>query len=140
MVRGRLTPEAGAVLLRALEAARGTLYQRPRSRPPGSEPVEELATLSQQQADALVMLAEAALHHHLDPGVPGERYQVVVHVDATVLSDPDQPGQAALDEGIRVSAETSQRLACDASRVVMYHGAAGQTVDAGPARERFHPR
>ena len=63
---------------------------------------------------------------------------MVVHVDATVLSDPDQPGQAALDEGIRVSAETSQRLACDASCVVMYHDAAGQIVDVG-ARTRTIP-
>jgi hypothetical protein len=45
----------------------------------------------------------------------------VVHVDATVLEDPAQPGQTALEGGIRISAETSRRLACDASRVVMRH-------------------
>ena len=39
--------------------------------------------MAQQQADALALLAEAALDHGLDPGAPGERYQVVVHVDAT---------------------------------------------------------
>ena len=37
----------------------------------------------QQQADALA-LAETTLHHGIDPGAPGERYQVVVHVDAPV--------------------------------------------------------
>ena len=44
--------------------------------------------MAQQQADALALLAEAALDHGLDPGAPGERYQVVVHVDATALADP----------------------------------------------------
>lgn len=66
----------------------------------------------------------------MDPGVPGERYQVVVHVDAAVLANANAPGQAVL-EGARISAETSQRLACDASRVVMRHDADGDITEAG---------
>ena len=92
----------------------------------------------QQQADALTLLAETALHHELDPGGPGERYQVVVHVDATALMDPDGPGQSALEEGSHVPAGTSRRLACDASRVVMTHDAEGQVVEVG-ARTRTIP-
>ena len=67
-------------------------------------------TRAQQQADALALLAETALHHRLDPGGPGERYQVVVHVDASVLADPDQPGQSVLEGGTRVPAEPSMWL------------------------------
>jgi hypothetical protein len=52
--------------------------------------------------------------HELDPGAPGERYQVVVHVDAAVLADPEQPGQSVLEEGSHVPAGTSRRLAGDA--------------------------
>ena len=81
---------------------------------------------------------ETALHHALDPGAPGERYQVVVHVDAAGLTDPAHEGQTALEEGIRVSAETSRRLACDASRVVMAHGPGGEVVEVG-ARTRTIP-
>ena len=55
--------------------------------------------MEQQQADALALLAETALHHGIDPGAPGERYQVVVHVDAAVLADPDQPASPSLDVG-----------------------------------------
>ena len=55
--------------------------------------------MEQQQADALALLAETALHHGIDPGVPGELYQVVVHVDAAVLADADQPGQSVLEDG-----------------------------------------
>ena len=94
--------------------------------------------MAQQQADALALLAETALHHELDPGAPGERYQVVVHVDAAVLADADQHGQSVLEDGPRVPAGTSQRLACDASRVVMRHDAEGQIVEVG-ARTRTIP-
>jgi 5-methylcytosine-specific restriction endonuclease McrA len=95
-------------------------------------------TWEQQEADALGLFAEAALHHGLDPGAPGERYQVVVHVDAPVLADPDQPGQSVLEDGVRVSAETSQRLACDASRVVMRHDSNGRLLEIS-ARTRTIP-
>ena len=92
----------------------------------------------QQQADALVLVAESALAHGMNPGAPAERYQVVVHVDAAVLANADAPGQAALDDGMRVPAETSQRLACDASRVVMRHDADGTVVEIG-AKTRAVP-
>src|SRR5262249_41380207 len=55
MVRGRLTPEAGAPLLRALDAAREELYQKSRSGP-GNQTADR-PTKAQQQADALGLLA-----------------------------------------------------------------------------------
>ena len=141
VLRGRLTPEVGALLLRALDAARETLYQRRRANEavlPAADPAVAAPTRAQQQADALALLAETALHHELDPGASGERYQVVVHVDAAVLADPEQPGQSVLEEGSHVSAETSRRLACDASRVVMRHDEDGRVVEVG-ARTRTIP-
>ncbi len=141
VLRGRLAPEVGALLMRALAAARETLYQRRRSEAAGAGPADPLAqrpTMAQQQADALALLAETALHHGIDPGAPGERYQVVVHVDAPALADPDQPGQSVLEDGAHVSAETSRRLACDASRVVMRHDEDGRVVEIG-ARTRTIP-
>jgi 5-methylcytosine-specific restriction endonuclease McrA len=63
---------------------------------------------------------------------------VVVHVDASVLADPEQPGQSVLEEGSHVPAGTSQRLACDASRVVMRHDEEGRVVEVG-ARTRTIP-
>jgi hypothetical protein len=145
VVRGRLTPELGAVLKQALAAARETLYAQERN---GTRDVSaetsyvdgspEAPTVEQQQADALALLAETALHQGLDPGAAGERYQVVVHVDAAVLADGDAPGQSVLEDGARVSAETSQRLACDASRVVMRHDAEGRITEVG-ARTRTIP-
>src|SRR6267142_3413245 len=118
-LRGRLEPEVGALLIQALTAARETLYQRAhRTFADPADVPAETPTVEQQQADALGLLAETALHHGLDPGAPGERYQVVVHVDAPALADPEAPGQSVLEDGEHVPAETSLRLACDASRVV----------------------
>jgi len=128
------SPEVGALLVKALAAARETLYQRGRDEAPEADP----PTLEQQQADALGLLAESALHHELDPGAPGERYQVVVHVDAAVLADAEAPGQSVLEDGGRVPAGASQRLACDASRVIMRHDAGGRVVEVG-ARTRTIP-
>jgi hypothetical protein len=98
--------------MKALAAARETLYQRGRGEraitrfnDPSADPSAERPTMAQQQADALALLAEAALDHGLDPGAPGERYQVVVHVDAAALADPDQLGQSVLEDGARVPAE-----------------------------------
>jgi hypothetical protein len=141
VIRGRLTPEAGAVLVQALAAAREALYQQARGTDADSTPTDVSAepySMAQQQADALALLAESALHQGLDPGAPGERYQVVVHVDAPVLVDSDAPGQSVLEGGTHVSAETSRRLACDASRVVMRHDPDGRVVEVG-ARTRTIP-
>ena len=134
IIRGRLAPEVGALLMQALTAAREALYQRRRDQEPEVDP----PTMVQQQADALALLAETALHHGIDPGPPAERYQVVVHVDAQVLADPDQPGQCVLQDGTRVPAGTSRRLACDASRVVMRHDRDRRVVEVD-ARTRTIP-
>src|SRR5918996_140133 len=134
VLRGRLTPEVGALVLPALAAAREKLYQQHRAQPAEGEP----PTLAQQQADARALLAQTALHHGIDPGAPAERYQVVVHVDAPALADPDQPGQSVLEDGVHVPAETSRRPGCDASRVVMHHGHDGRVVEVA-ARTRTIP-
>src|SRR5204863_10005268 len=105
VVRGRLTPEVGAVLIQALNAARDRLYAKARVNDPEGDPPLH----GQQQADALGIIAEAALKLDLDPGPSTDRYQVVVHVDASALADPDQPGQSVLDDGQHVTAVTSQR-------------------------------
>ena len=109
IVRARLEPQAGAVLIQAIAAARAALWQRASANdaadgPAGPQSVEgsaepryqdgspEAPTIEQREADALALVAETALHHGIDPGVPGERHQVVVHVDAAVLADADAPG------------------------------------------------
>ena len=98
VLRGRLPPEVGAVLLRAVEAA---MEQVPATAE-GDEP-----TIAQRRADALGLVAESALAGGLDPGNPADRFQVTVHVQADAL-----PARDPAEAGSRVAAET--RVVCPA--------------------------
>src|SRR5207244_12153161 len=131
VIRGRLGREVGAVVMKALEAARETLYQSARDVSAETSVLEVMPTIAQQQADAIALVEETALHRGIDPGHAGDRYQVVIHVDAPVLAGSDAPGQSVLEDDTHVSAETSRRLACDASRVAMRHDAQGHLVEIG---------
>src|SRR6266850_3349855 len=138
VIRGRLEPEVGAVLIQALTAAREALYQRARAKQAEDVPAET-PTMAQQQADALGLLAETALHHGIDPGAPGERYQVVVHVDAQVLANADGPGQSVLEGGapgrgpflLRCGARFSIVIAAVASRDAGAHSVKAITSAIG---------
>jgi len=67
VVTGRLEPEVGALLVQALAAARETLYQRARR---AGNVSAETSTMAQQQADALGLIAETALHQGMESGTP----------------------------------------------------------------------
>jgi hypothetical protein len=102
-------------------------------------PVADPQTYGQQQADALALVAQTALEHGLAADPRSERYQVVIHVDAAALADPAQPGQSVLEDGVHVPAETARRLACEATRVELRHGANGQMVDVGRRSRTIPP-
>ncbi|MGE0361130.1 MAG: DUF222 domain-containing protein [Vicinamibacterales bacterium] len=150
VVRGRLTPEVGAVLQRALEAAADVLFRDGRGLPAAQGMAEEVSP-AQRRADALGLLAETALSAGLDAGTAGDRYQVVVHVEASAAGgrgadvaaaqgEPCSGGSLELDHGaVYVSAETSRRLACDASVVVTPHDGAGRVLDVGRKTRTIPP-
>ena len=131
VVRGRLSPEVGAVVQRALEAASDRLYHD----------ADDAAEVSdgQRRADALGLITESALAANLNHGTAGDRYQVVVHVDADGLEVDAEAGQSTLEGGIGVPAETARRLACDASRVVMTHAPDGTVLDVGRKTRTISP-
>jgi hypothetical protein len=150
VIRGRLTPEVGAVVQRALEAAADRLFRDAAHAPTGNVIAEELSP-AQRRADALALLAESALAADLDVGHAGDRYQVVLHVSTTASGiDPQAlaadaasdafDGALEVDHGaLYVSAETSQRLACDASLVQMRHDADGAVLDVGRKTRSIPP-
>src|SRR6185503_1149974 len=81
---------------------------------------------------ALALVAESALQSDLDRDSAADRYQVVVHVETP--ADVYEPVQTMVevDQGpVRVSAETSRRLACDASVVVIHERSDGSILDVG---------
>jgi hypothetical protein len=145
-VRGQLTPEVGALLCRALEAAGETLR--------GSEGFDPDEPSAARRADALGLVAEAALANRAameggsEPRVASraERFQVVVHVSAETLAgvragdDGSLPAETPwIEGGPHVSAETARRLACDAGVVEMAHDSRGSVLDVGRRRRTVGP-
>jgi len=171
-VRGRLTPEQGVLLMRAIEAASDILF-----RDSGGNPVlealqgagsarEKERIAARRRADALVLLAERALEagvgerpEEVRSGASAERYQVFVHVGTgTLRGEPASGGASAcvnghgspvsgasdlarsdIDPGIRVSAETSRRLTCDASVVQVSRSPGGELLDFGRRTRTIPP-
>jgi hypothetical protein len=135
VVRGRLPPEAGAVFLRALDAAQQQLFDVARQ-----EKAQSLqdASPEQRRADALGLMAESALSAGLDPGTRGDRYQVVLHVEAEALPADSDTGAGVLD-GQGVAAETCRRFTCDSARVLMRHAPDGSVLDVGRRTRAISP-
>ena len=104
VIRGRLSPEVGAVVRRAIEAASDRLRTAV-----AAADAAETSTV-QRQADALGLVAESALAADLDRGTAGDRYQVVLHVEPdTLQTDAKAPAS-------HVSAETSRDAKARAAR------------------------
>ena len=215
VVKGRLEPEAGAVLMRAVEAASDALFRREDGGSDGRDADDARDTgdarpePKQRRADAVGLVAERALAAGFgggecrdasgdsldsgndsdgssgaiashDTGQPGsdsgepkdglgdlgeldgglhnsgccshdvpqaqrvesgtraERYQVMVHCDAATLAAEGEPGRSDLD-GIRVSSETSRRMACDAAVVAMVHAKDGALLNVGRRTRTIPP-
>jgi hypothetical protein len=136
-IRGSLTAEDGAVLLRALEAGRETIRDGLEQLDGSAEPPHDAIVGSlfsrdvgdrraPVNADALVLMADSLLVQGPASRPSGERAQVVVHVDAEALAgDEAGPKRCELEDGAPISPETARRLSCDASRVTMVDGPAG---------------
>jgi hypothetical protein len=236
VVRGRLTAEEGALLMRAIEAAGDALYREERWSPAVVKAAaarghvlegETEREAAQRRADALGLVAERALAagfggrrrrdgaggEETDPaegaagavpeaagdahpedaadaeppnGLPvpisgsrAERYQVVLHVEAETLRRPPAPNpwehcagvgpretaersagerslgdpthrdpplhpspqapKSEIDDGTRLSHETSQRLCCDASVVRLTKAPDGSILDVGRRTRTIPP-
>ena len=150
VVRGRLDPEVGGALMRAVEAASDALFTEASKDSDQAGHSREASEPARLRADALGLLAERALAAGFGAGdsapVSGSRagrYQVVLHVEAATLTDEGEPGLSELEDGTRVSAETARRLACDASRVEVSRdgvgSADGSVLDVGRKTRTIPP-
>jgi hypothetical protein len=127
----------------------GTLF--PES-PESESPIE---TCTQKRADALVLISEHLLvtldkgsSPQLTPLSGGDKYQVLVHIDANALHESDQARHRAdtahchLENGSFVaplSLETTRRLACDASVVTVLEDGAGNVLNVGRKTRSIPP-
>lgn len=145
-VRGCLTPEVGALLMRALEAAGDELYRAERAAEREAERAAETGEVSEGGAEERESEREAPWEPRplRLPRTPGQRHhdalqawledktqakvQLVVH---TVAGAPDV---LSTEEGSHVPAGTSRRLSCDAEAVKVTRGPDGSVLDVGRRR------
>jgi uncharacterized protein DUF222 len=136
VVRGLLAPEDGAVFLRALEAARDSLWERNQEGAGGSaEP--PLGPRRTTNTHALAAMADAALARGDAARSGCEPYQVVVHVDAEALAGGGDGG-CELEAGPALAPETARRLSCDSS-VVRIAERRGKALSVAARRRRSRP-
>ena len=147
-VKGRLNPEVGALLLKALEVAETRLYRAERS-----AGTEHKTTAVQRRADALGLWLEERVQPQVQLVVHSfegsEHREPEQHEDPEPQEDPAQREDQArhgeqqehasaavvvTEEGSRVSAETSLRLLCDAEVVPIARAADGSVLDVGRRR------
>jgi hypothetical protein len=147
--------------MRAIEAAGDALFRE--TRVPGMRGESEIELeAAQRRADAIGLLAERALaagfgnaargcgrgdvsaetSEGVDAPISGtraERNQVVLHVEPATLAADCEPGRSEMEDGTRVSAETSRRLSCDAGLVTVQHGEDGSVLNVGRKSRTIPP-
>lgn len=95
-------------------------------------------TIPQARADALVALADSFLAHQPRTRNGGDRYQVLLHIDAQILRTQERGERCELDDGTPLAAETARRLACDAAIVPLLERA-GKPLGVGRKTRSIPP-
>lgn len=95
-------------------------------------------SVPEARADALMLLADSFLAHEPRARTGGERYQVLVHVDAATLQTRERGERCELDDGVALAAETARRLVCDAAIVPLLERA-GRPLSVGRKTRSIPP-
>jgi hypothetical protein len=143
VLKARLPALAGALLVKALEAALPTVQS---TEVTSSEVGEQRLSYAERRADALAAVAESYLVREAmsEASAPGavsgtaDRYQVVIHVDAETLKE-QTAGRCHLEGGPTMAALTVRRLACDASLVRIVETEEGEPLDVGRKTRSIPP-
>ena len=145
IVRGRLSPEDGALFLKALEAGKEAIHEREVAHQVcaqgGSAEPEPPSAMREHprvsRADALAEVAERSLAGESSPRPAPERHQVVIHAEAQALAGGSEEAGCAIGDGPAICAESARRIACEASLLAVLHGPKGE-LDIG-RRSRVVP-
>jgi hypothetical protein len=135
VVKGRLTPEQGALIMKALQAAGDALREadtgQDASREARDSPSAAREPAAARRADALVLMAETMLAEGVAPLSAGDRHLVTVHIDEQVLRDETADGKCELEGGVALPTATVRRLCCDGGLVAIVEDANGNALDVG---------
>lgn len=127
---GRFTPDQGAVIRKALERAQESMWDPEQ---------QEKDPVSARRADALERVADSYLADGEPDRSGGDRCLVHVHTDIETLKEHGAGAEAELEDGGHVPAETSRRMACDASFVHWQETAGGEPLNVGRKTRTIPP-
>jgi hypothetical protein len=161
VIEGRLPPEQGAVVVKALEAADAALCQArevagvsaesadlrnasaessasapsPVDQCPADASAEsslnEKPNWGNRQADAVALMAETLLACGPAALRNGDKHLVHIHIDLGALAARDAEGKSAIEDGPAIPPETVRSLCCDGGLVAWLDDDTGRTLDVG---------
>jgi hypothetical protein len=135
--KGKFTAEQGALIKKALEGAMSELFEEQKNEPSDvsaetpqgvDKVIAKPHPIAIRRADALERVAETFLAGEEGERSGGDRYLVNIHTEVETLTVNGEGAESECEDCGNVSAETSRRMACDAS-VVHWH----EVVRAGHA-------
>jgi len=138
--KGRFTPEQGALIRKALDAAIEQLFTEQKNVPddvsaetsrslPLDQPVPQ--GIASRRADALQRLAEVFLSSEAGNVSSADHHVVNIHTGMETLKVDGAGAESELEDVGCVSAETSRRLACDCSVVHWRENPTGEPLNIG---------
>ena len=135
LLRARLPAVAGALFIKALDAALASL---PKNEISAKLEEQRPISHSARRADALALLAESFLAESGASSNSADRFQVVVHVDAETLRT-QAPGRCEIEQGPGVPVETARRLSCDSTLISVVENERGEPLDVGRKTRSIPP-
>jgi hypothetical protein len=148
VINGRLSPEQGALIARALDAAKEQLFEEnkqvPEEVPAEIEqnlPIDKVLphAFESRRADALERMAESFLAGAQGESSGGDRYLINIHTDIETLQEDGTGAESEIEERGHVSAETSRRMACDCSVVHWHDSKEGEPLSVGRKTRSIPP-
>ena len=131
VINARFPSEQGALIMKALDLA---IDQEDVT----AETSQPRASFSARRADAIAEMAESYLAHGPASSSTADRYQVMIHVTAETSDDAETTNNY-IENGPHVSAETSRRIACDASISILHEDQHGQPLNIGRKSRAIPP-
>lgn len=148
VISGRLTAEQGALLQEALDLGVEQLFQEQKGVPDEVEEEEEAShpvdqpfseSFEARRSDALARMAETFLAGANSQASGGDAFLVNIHTDVDTLMADGEGVTSETDDGGCVSAETSRRLACDASVIHWLDTHKGEPLSIGRKSRTIPP-
>ena len=146
--KGKFTAEQGALIKKALEGAMDELFEEQKNEPSdvsaetprGVDPIMvKPHPIDTRRADALERIAETYLAGERGERSGGDRYLVNIHTEVETLTANGEGAESECEDCGKVSAETSRRMACDASVVHWREAKDGEPLNIGRKSRSIPP-